>query len=227
MFCKAEAHPDLLTPAPPPWFVLSATTVQDAYCISMAGAAECEGYCRMWEVSAIRWAELCPDGSRQGAVHLHGPSPTTSWRSMSTFLLSSLPTCSPFWVTYAELVPRGWHKASLSYARSRYASLLGEMLSQVGRGGSRERRRGICCTFSAPATPVPDVLVTGQSAAFSWWDRVARGKLLGVWDCQHCKDEGYYGLQRPVSPSVNLSAVYPFPLLHLEFPLTGRLGTQL
>lgn len=96
------------------------------------------------------------------------------------------------------------------------------------REGSRERRkRHVCCTFSASATPVPDVFVTGQPAAFSWWDWAAREKLLGVGGCQQCRDEECYGLQRLVSPSVNLSGFYPFPLLHLEFPLTGGLGTQL
>lgn len=121
-----------------------------------------------------------------------------------------------FWVRYAKLKPRVWDKTSLWNARGRHVSLLGEMLSQVGGGASRERwKRDIRCTFSAPVTPVPDALVTGQSAAFSWWDWAAREKLLGAWGCQHCRegagDEEYYGLERPVSPPSKSVWCLPLP----------------
>lgn len=96
MFCKAEACSEL-PPAPAPWFVLDAIMVQDVYCISMPGATMRKDDFRIYEICAVRWADLFPDRSRQGAVHLHGHDPTTSWNSMSTPLHPSrLPTCSPF-----------------------------------------------------------------------------------------------------------------------------------
>lgn len=76
--------------------MLGAITVQDVHCISMPGATMRKGYCRIYEICSIRWAELLPDGSRQGAVRLHGHDPATSGKSVTTPLhLSILPTCSP------------------------------------------------------------------------------------------------------------------------------------
>lgn len=90
MFCKAGACSN------PPIQGFSAITAQGVYCISMPGAAMQKGFCRIYEIYAIRWGKLFPDGSRQGAV-LYGHNPTTSRKDTSSPLhLSSLPTRSPF-----------------------------------------------------------------------------------------------------------------------------------
>lgn len=192
MFCKAAACSN------PPIQGLSAITAQGVYCISVPGAAMRKGFCRIYEIYAIGWAELSPAGSRGGAV-LHSHNPTTSQKGRSSPLQPA--HTLTFWVRYARLTLRAWREARLWCAR---AGMLpsGEKCSKpTWRGGfSESRKRGICCTFSAPAAPVPDVLVTGQSAALSWWDRAAREELQGEWGCQPCRDQECYGLQRPVSP---------------------------
>lgn len=90
MFCKAGACSN------PPIQGLSAITAQGVYCISTPGAPMRKGICRIFEIYAITWAELFPDGRKQGAV-LHGHNPTPSQQDRSSPLhLSSLPTRSPF-----------------------------------------------------------------------------------------------------------------------------------
>lgn len=87
-----------------------------------------KGFCRIYEIYAIRWAELFPDGSRWGAV-LHGHNPTTSLKGRSSPLhLSSLPTCSPF----GSGMLRAWREARVWCARGRHVPLWGDVLSQLG-----------------------------------------------------------------------------------------------
>lgn len=77
--------------------MLGATTAQDVYCISMPGATVRKGYCRIHEICTVRWAEFFADGSRRGAIPLHGHDAATSQKSVSTPLHPShLPTRSPF-----------------------------------------------------------------------------------------------------------------------------------
>lgn len=223
MFCKAEV---CSTPFIQ-WFVVGAITVQDLYCITMPEVTMQKGYGRI--------LDLCNKAGRvipwwkqmRGCLSAWPRSQHITKEHVHSVYLPILPMCSPFgWGMQSSCQEDGVKPAYGVLGQARCPPARNGQPSR--REGSRERgKRRICCTFSAPATPVPDVFVTGQSAAFSWWDWAAREKLLGAGGCQQCRDEERYGLQRLVSPPVNLSGFYPFLLLHLEFPLTGGFGTQL
>jgi len=143
------------------------------------------------------------------------------------------PTLQPahtltFWGRYAKLMPRGWHQASVRYARGRHASLRGEMLSQVG---GEHPERGEKEAFAA-------LSLLQQLLCQMYWSRASQLHLAdgteqperSCWECgaaSTAEMRSIMGSKGPLAPPLNLSGVYPFPLLHLEFPLTRGLGTQL
>lgn len=151
-----------------------------------------KGFCRIYEIYAIRWAELLPDGSRWGAV-LHGHNPTTSLKGRSSPLHLST---SPF----GSGMPRARREARLWCARgSMFPSGEKCPANLEGRIRWEEKNRHLLhflCSSSSCARcighgPVSCTELMGPSSQ--------RGEL-GAWGCQHCRDEECDGLQRPVSP---------------------------
>lgn len=138
-----------------------------------------------------------------------------------------------FWVRYAKLKPRVWDKTSLWNARERHVSLLGEMLSQVGGGGHQERGekeafaalsllQWLLCQMHWSRASQLHLADGTEQPERSCWEHGAASTAEREQEMRSIM--GSKGL---LAPPVNLSGVYPFPLLHLEFPLTGGLGTQL
>lgn len=147
---------------------------------------------------------------------------------MSTPLhLSSLPTCSPFVSgTQSSCQEDGMKPAYDILGAGIFPSW--EKCSAKLEGRVQERAEKEAYAALSLLQQLLCQMYWSQASQLHLADGTKQPeKLLGVWCCQHCKDEDYYGLQRPVSLPVNLSGVYPFPRLHLEFPLTGGLGTEL
>lgn len=106
-----------------------------------------------------------------------------------------------FWVRYVMLMLRVWHEASLCYARGRHASLLGEVVSQLGGEG---RERGKKEAFTA-------LSLLQQLLCQMYWSRASQLHLAdgteqperSCWECgaaSTAKMRSITGSKGPLAP---------------------------